>query len=51
VMDVTVPGSLAVLERMHDAFSVFLLPPSFAELRNRLLRPRNRATGGNGEAA
>ncbi len=38
VMDVTVPGSLAVLERMHDAVSVFLLPPSFAELRNRLLR-------------
>ncbi len=38
VMDVTVPGSLAVLERMPDAVSVFLLPPSFEELRNRLLR-------------
>jgi len=37
VMDVTVPGSLAVLERMPDAVSVFLLPPSFEELRNRLL--------------
>lgn len=38
VMDVTVPGSLAVLERMPEAVSVFLLPPSFEELRNRLMR-------------
>ncbi len=36
VMDVTVPGSLAVLEKMPAAVSVFLLPPSFAELQRRL---------------
>lgn len=36
VMDVTVPGSLAVMERMKDAVSIFLLPPSFSELRRRL---------------
>jgi len=36
VMDVTVPGSLAVIDRMPDAVSIFLLPPSFAELRRRL---------------
>ncbi len=36
VMDVTVPGSLAVLEQMPAAVSVFLLPPTFAELRRRL---------------
>ncbi len=36
VMDVTVPGSLAVMDRMRDAVSIFLLPPSFSELRRRL---------------
>jgi guanylate kinase len=36
VMDVTVPGSLAVIDRMPDAVSIFLLPPTFDELRRRL---------------
>ena len=41
VMDVTVPGSLSVIDRMPEAVSIFLLPPSFSELRRRL---ENRGT-------
>ncbi len=37
ILDITVPGSLAVMENFPEAVSVFLLPPSFAELRRRLL--------------
>ncbi|MHB1483936.1 MAG: guanylate kinase [Saccharofermentanales bacterium] len=37
IMDITVPGSLAVLDRFPDAVSIFLLPPSFTELKRRLL--------------
>ena len=36
VMDVTVPGSLAVMKNFPDAITLFLLPPSFSELRRRL---------------
>jgi guanylate kinase len=38
VMDVTVPGSLAVMKNFPDAVTLFLLPPSFTELRRRLTR-------------
>jgi guanylate kinase len=37
VMDITVPGSLCVLDRFPEAVGVFLLPPTFTELRRRLL--------------
>lgn len=37
IMDITVPGSLAVMERFPEAVSVFLLPPSFQELKRRLV--------------
>lgn len=37
VMDITVPGSLAVLDCFPEAVSIFLLPPSFTELRRRLI--------------
>lgn len=36
IMDVTVPGSLAVMKNFREAVTVFLLPPSFGELRRRL---------------
>ena len=36
IMDVTIPGSLAVMENFKEAITVFLLPPSFGELRRRL---------------
>ena len=36
IMDITVPGSIAVMERFPEAVSVFLLPPSFQELKRRL---------------
>jgi guanylate kinase len=36
IMDVTVPGSLAVMKNFKEAITVFLLPPSFGELRRRL---------------
>ena len=38
LMDVTVPGSLAVMENFPDAITLFLLPPSFTELRRRLTK-------------
>lgn len=36
LMDITVPGSLSVLAKYPDVITVFLLPPSFSELRRRL---------------
>ncbi len=36
IMDITVPGSLSVMQNYPDAVSIFLLPPSLTELRNRL---------------
>ena len=36
IMDITVPGSIAVMERFPEAVSIFLLPPSFQELKRRL---------------
>jgi len=36
IMDVTVPGSLETIANFPDAISIFLLPPSFSELRRRL---------------
>lgn len=41
IMDITVPGSLAVMENFKEAVTVFLLPPSFEELQRRL---RTRGT-------
>lgn len=37
IMDVTVPGSLATIKNFPEAISVFLLPPSIGELKNRLI--------------
>lgn len=37
IMDITVPGSIAVMERFPEAVSVFLLPPTFQELKRRLV--------------
>ncbi len=36
ILDITVPGSLAVMESFPEAVSIFLLPPSFQELKRRL---------------
>ncbi len=36
VMDITVPGSLAVMANYPEAVTLFLLPPSFGELERRL---------------
>jgi len=36
LMDITVPGSLAVMQNYPSVITVFLLPPSFSELRRRL---------------
>ena len=36
VMDITVPGALRTLEMIPEAVSVFLFPPSLAELHKRL---------------
>lgn len=41
LMDITVPGSLSVMENYPDAITIFLMPPSFAELERRL---RKRGT-------
>ena len=38
IMDITVLGSIAVMERFPEAVSVFLLPPSFKELERRLFK-------------
>lgn len=36
LMDITVPGSLAVMRNYPECITLFLMPPSFAELRHRL---------------
>lgn len=41
LMDITVPGSLSVMRNYPEAITLFLLPPSFAELERRL---RSRGT-------
>lgn len=38
LLDVTVPGSLAVMENYPDCVTIFVLPPSLSELQNRLIR-------------
>lgn len=38
ILDITVPGSISVMERFPEAVSIFLLPPSFSELKRRLLK-------------
>jgi len=38
IMDITVPGSLSVMEKFPEAVGVFLLPPSFTELKRRLFK-------------
>ncbi len=38
LLDITVPGSLEVMQKMPDCVTLFILPPSFSELRNRLLK-------------
>ena len=41
LMDITVPGSLTVMNNYPEAITLFLLPPSFSELERRL---RKRGT-------
>jgi len=41
LMDITVPGSLAVMQNYPDCVTLFLLPPSLSELQKRL---RKRGT-------
>jgi guanylate kinase len=36
VMDITVPGSLAIMRNYPECITLFLMPPSFAELKRRL---------------
>lgn len=36
LLDITVPGSMALEEKFDETVSIFLLPPSMAELRKRL---------------
>lgn len=38
ILDITVPGSLSIMRNFPDAVSVFLLPPSFSELKSRLAK-------------
>ncbi|HBP37937.1 MAG TPA: guanylate kinase [Clostridiales bacterium] len=38
VMDITVPGSLSVMENYPGVITVFLMPPSYSELRRRLMK-------------
>lgn len=38
LFDLTVSGSLALMEHYKDAVTIFLLPPSISELRNRLIK-------------
>jgi len=38
LMDITVPGSLAVMENSKDVVMLFLMPPSLTELKNRLTK-------------
>ncbi len=37
ILEIEVQGALKVIERRSDAISIFIAPPSFAELRSRLL--------------
>lgn len=37
IMDITVPGSLSVMEKYPEVITIFLMPPSFTELKRRLL--------------
>ena len=37
VLEIEVQGALQVIERRKDAISIFVAPPSFSELRHRLL--------------
>jgi guanylate kinase len=41
IMDITVPGSISVMESFPESTSIFLLPPSYSELKRRL---QNRGT-------
>ncbi len=36
VMDITVPGSLSVMRNYPEVITVFLMPPTYSELRRRL---------------
>lgn len=38
ILDITVPGSLTLMEKIPDIVSIFLLPPSFKELAGRLVK-------------
>jgi len=38
VMDITVPGSLSVMENYPEVITVFLMPPTYSELRRRLMK-------------
>lgn len=38
LLDITVPGSLEVMQKMPDCVTLFILPPSFSELGNRLTK-------------
>lgn len=38
LFDLTVSGSLSLMEHYSDAVTIFLLPPSMSELRNRLMK-------------
>lgn len=45
LLDIDVQGHRKLKRRLRDAVSVFLLPPSFAELRRRLVRRHADASG------
>ncbi len=49
LLDIDVQGALQVMEKMPDAVSIFILPPSPAELERRL-RNRSQAEGVANEA-
>lgn len=38
ILDITVPGSLSIMQKIPECVTIFLLPPSFSELENRLLK-------------
>lgn len=38
LMDITVPGSLSVMKNFPEVITVFLMPPSYSELRRRLMK-------------
>jgi guanylate kinase len=45
ILDITVPGSLAVMKNFPEAVTVFLLPPSFSELKSRLVKRGTESPG------